>query len=259
MEEIPVKSEDKQTPDQDFTNIHLRLLDLSDINDYMVWVTDDKVNQFCSWGRNTSKEVAMKHIADFIIPHPWYRAICIDDRPIGEISVTPTGGPYRNKAAIGYVLGSKYWGKGIATRAVKKVAAEIFVEWPHLVRLEGFVDVDNIASQKVLEKAGFQKGGVLRKFYIQKGRARDVVAFSVLSPIFFEEAGYNEGMSEKKMKSIYGGYGRKSTKESGSHNKKKFFKSIEGENRKRAKGLFWLVLLGSCLALGVLRSRYTLR
>ncbi|KAI8566283.1 hypothetical protein RHMOL_Rhmol02G0028200 [Rhododendron molle] len=141
----------------------------------------------------------MKHIVDFIIPHPWHRAICIDDRPIGEISVTPTGGPYRNKAEIGYVLGSKYWGKGIATRAVKKVAAEIFVEWPHLVRLEGFVDVDNIASQKVLEKAGFQKKeGVLRKFYIQKGRVRDVVVFSVLSPGFFEEARYNEGMSEKK-------------------------------------------------------------
>ncbi|KAG5560174.1 hypothetical protein RHGRI_003455 [Rhododendron griersonianum] len=49
MEEIPVKSEDKQTHDQDFPNIHLRLLDLSDIDDYMVGVTDDKVNQFCSW------------------------------------------------------------------------------------------------------------------------------------------------------------------------------------------------------------------
>ncbi|KAF7149935.1 hypothetical protein RHSIM_Rhsim02G0026600 [Rhododendron simsii] len=261
MEEIPVKSEDEQTPDQDFTNIHLRLLDLSDIDDYMVWVMDDKVNQFCSWDHNTSKKAAMKHIVDFIIPHPWFRAICIDDRPIGEISVTPTGGPYyrpyRNKAAIGYVLGSKYWGKGIATRAVKKVAAEIFVEWPHLVRLEGFVDVDNIASQKVLEKAGFQKEGVLREFYIQKGRVRDVVAFSVLSPVFFEffeRAGYNERMSEKNYKSVYGGYGRKSTKESGSRNKK-----VEGENRMRAKGLFWFVLLGSCLALGVLRSRYTLQ
>ncbi|KAF7116438.1 hypothetical protein RHSIM_RhsimUnG0028600 [Rhododendron simsii] len=181
MEEILIKSEDKQTHDQDFTNIHLRLLDLSDIDDYMVWATDDKTNQFSSWDPNTSKEAAMNYIADFIIPHPWFRAICIDDRPIGSISVTPNRGSGSCRGEIGYVLGSKYWGNGIATRAVKMAAAEIFFEWPHLERLEGLVDVDNIGSQKVLEKAGFQREGVLRKYFIQKGRARDMVAFSLLS------------------------------------------------------------------------------
>ncbi|XP_058204025.1 uncharacterized protein LOC131318210 [Rhododendron vialii] len=181
MEELLIKSEDKQTNDQDFTNIHLRLLDLSDIDDYMVWATDDKANQFSSWDPNTSKEVAMNYIADFIIPHPWFRAICIDDRPIGSISVTPNRGSDSRRGEIGYVLGSKYWGKGIATRAVKMAAAEIFFEWPHLERLEGLVDVGNIGSQKVLEKAGFQREGVLRKYVIQKGRARDAVVFSLLS------------------------------------------------------------------------------
>lgn len=181
MEEIPIKSEDKQTHDQDFSNINLRPLDLSDIDDYMVWAADDKVTQFCSWESHTSKEVAMKYMVDFIIPHPWFRAICIDDRPIGAISVTRKGGSGSCRGEIGYVLGSKYWGKGIAARAVKMVAAEIFFDWPNLERLEGLVDVDNIGSQKVLEKAGFQREGVFRKYFIQKGRARDAVVFSLLS------------------------------------------------------------------------------
>ncbi|KAI8566281.1 hypothetical protein RHMOL_Rhmol02G0028000 [Rhododendron molle] len=160
MEEIPIKSEDKQTHDQDFPNITLRLLDVSDIDDYMVWATDHKANRFCSWDPHESKEVALNRMVNVIIPHPWYRAICIDNRPIGAISVTPKQGSDSCRGEIGYVLGSKYWGKGIATRAVKMVAAEIFTEWPHLVRLEGIVDVDNIGSQKVLEKAGFQREGV---------------------------------------------------------------------------------------------------
>ena len=82
-----------------------------------------------------------------------------------------------------YVLASKYWvwGKGIATQAVKLVASTIFVEWPHLERLEALVDVANIGSQKVLEKVGFSKEGVLRKYCLLKGKPRDMVMFSLLS------------------------------------------------------------------------------
>lgn len=78
-------------------------------------------------------------------------------------------------------MGSKYWGKGIAARAVKLVANIIFKEWKHLERLEAYVDVDNAGSMRVMEKAGFQREGVLRKYFILKGRTRDMVIFSLLS------------------------------------------------------------------------------
>ncbi|KAL3507938.1 hypothetical protein ACH5RR_033320 [Cinchona calisaya] len=82
---------------------------------------------------------------------------------------------------IGYVLASGYWGKGIATKAVKLVASTIIVECPHLERLEALVDVENIGSQKVSEKVGFSRDGVLRKYWILKGKPRDMVMFSLLS------------------------------------------------------------------------------
>lgn len=84
------------------------------------------------------------------------------------------------RGEIGYVLGRKYWGKGIATEAVRLVAAEIFKEKPEMERLEALVDVDNVGSQKVLEKVGFVREGVMRKFMYLKGNVRDMVMFSLL-------------------------------------------------------------------------------
>ncbi|GAV89946.1 Acetyltransf_3 domain-containing protein [Cephalotus follicularis] len=164
-----------------FSHISLRPLELSDVDDFMVWAADDRVTRFCSWGPYTNKEDAINHIKNIVVPHPWFRAICVNGRPIGAISVTSNSGDDKCRGEVGYVLGYKYWGKGVATRAVKLVADTIFDEWPHLERLEAVVDVDNIGSQKVLEKVGFLRDGVLRKYFIQKGRTRDIVMFSLLS------------------------------------------------------------------------------
>ncbi|KAL3507890.1 hypothetical protein ACH5RR_033272 [Cinchona calisaya] len=167
--------------EDDYSDIRLRLLDLTDVDDFMEWFTDEKVSQFCSWDCFKSKEDAMNYVADVAVPHPWYRAICLKDKPIGSISVTPFRGNEKCRGEIGYVLASKYWGKGIATKAVKLVASTIFVEWPHLERLEALVDVENVGSQKVLEKVGFSREGVMRKYCLLKGKPRDMVMFSLLS------------------------------------------------------------------------------
>ena len=61
-------------------------------------------------------------------------------------------------AEIGYGLEPEYWGKGYATEAV--IAA---VDWalkqPGVKRIEGETEPGNIASQRVLEKAGFIPAG----------------------------------------------------------------------------------------------------
>ncbi|KAK6780889.1 hypothetical protein RDI58_023073 [Solanum bulbocastanum] len=162
--------------------ISLRLLDLTDVDDFMECYADDNVSMFYSCDPFESKEDAMQYIADFIIAHPWTRAICLNGKVIGSVCVTPLDQEwFMCRAEIGYELTSKYWGKGIATKVVKMVASTIFVEWPHLARLEGVVDVENLASQRVLEKAGFTKEGIMRKYYLFDGEPRDMVMFSLLS------------------------------------------------------------------------------
>ena len=68
----------------------------------------------------------------------------------------------------------------MATRAVRAEAEAVFAAWPWLLRLEAVADVENPASQRVLEKAGFVREGTLRKYIVLKGRPRDMVMFSLL-------------------------------------------------------------------------------
>lgn len=168
----------------DLTQISLRPLDLSDIDDFMVWATDEKVTTFCSWEPYTSKDDGINYIKNTASKFLWCRAISLNNRAIGSISISSCPGRDNcgaNSAELGYVLGSKYWGKGIATQVVKQVAEIAFVDLPHLERLEALVDVENVGSQRVLEKAGFQREGVLRKYLVLKGKSRDMVMFSFLS------------------------------------------------------------------------------
>jgi len=67
------------------------------------------------------------------------------------------------------------------TKAVKLAVKSVFEEMKGLERVEALVDVENKGSLKVLEKVGFLKEGVLRKYIVLKGRTRDMVMFSFLS------------------------------------------------------------------------------
>lgn len=85
------------------------------------------------------------------------------------------------RETISYALGSKYWGRGITTLAVKRAVSSAFEEFPDLERTEGIVDVNNKASQRVLEKAGFLKEGVLRKYLCINEETIDFAMSSLLS------------------------------------------------------------------------------
>ncbi|KAJ8470179.1 hypothetical protein OPV22_024522 [Ensete ventricosum] len=102
-------------------------------------------------------------------------------RPIGAVSVELGAGCDRCKGELGYVLAAAHWGRGYATAAVKMAVRSVFQEVEGLERVEALVDVDNKGSQRVLEKAGFVREGVLRKSMVLKGRTRDMVMFSFIS------------------------------------------------------------------------------
>ena len=63
---------------------------------------------------------------------------------------------------IGYRVNPEYWNMGITTEALKEVVRFIF-ENTEIDRLNGRVDVRNVASNKVMEKCGFIKEGTVRQ------------------------------------------------------------------------------------------------
>ncbi|KAL6005162.1 hypothetical protein ACLOJK_005724 [Asimina triloba] len=163
------------------TQISLRPFELSDVDDFMAWASDEKAARFCHWEPYKSKEDLLNYMQKSVLPHPWFRAICLENRPIGMILVYPGTDSDRCRGELGFLLGSKHWGRGIATQAVKTVLDTIFVDLPHLERLQALTSVDNPASQRVLEKAGFLREGILRKYCLLKGKATDTVVYSFLS------------------------------------------------------------------------------
>ncbi|KAK3145821.1 hypothetical protein QOZ80_3BG0257990 [Eleusine coracana subsp. coracana] len=163
--------------------VTLRPFELSDVDAMMVWASDPVVTAPCRWDPYESTDPLLAYLRDTVLPHPWFRAICLagdgeDSHPVGAISVTPTGDP--NRAELGYVLARAHWGKGVATAAVKRTVATVFGEVQGLERVEALVDVANPASQRVLEKAGFTREAVLRKYGFVKGHVKDMVMFSFI-------------------------------------------------------------------------------
>jgi RimJ/RimL family protein N-acetyltransferase len=81
---------------------------------------------------------------------------------------------------VGYWCVPEERGRGVMTRALRLLCRYGFEELD-LGRLELTTDPDNLASQRVATKAGFQREGVLRSQLLHPdGRRRDSVMFSLL-------------------------------------------------------------------------------
>jgi RimJ/RimL family protein N-acetyltransferase len=84
-----------------------------------------------------------------------------------------------HRGEVGYWLAPEGRGRGLATRAVRLVAPWAIGELG-LGRLALHTDIDNEGSQRVAERAGFTREGVLRAFEERKGERYDMVIFSLL-------------------------------------------------------------------------------
>src|SRR5437763_1666850 len=93
----------------------------------------------------------------------------------------PRSAPRRQplSAEIGYWLIERARGRGLGSRAVALVARWAVTE-AGLARVEALVEPENIASQRVLEKAGFRREGHLRSYLVFERRRADAYIYSLL-------------------------------------------------------------------------------
>ncbi|KAF3774584.1 putative N-acetyltransferase [Nymphaea thermarum] len=155
--------------------ITLRPFELTDLSDVMAGVADDRVAQRCWWAAFQSGEDALSFLKSSLTAHPWARAICLSGRPIGQMTFLQGSDIERCRGEIGYALAYEHWGKGIATEALKMAVSAIFCEFPEIQRIDAVVIDWNVGSQRVLEKVGFVKEGLLRKYCVKNGETVDIV------------------------------------------------------------------------------------
>lgn len=84
----------------------------------------------------------------------------------------------RSTVELGYWLLPRARGRGIASRAVRALAEHAFAQ--DLRRVQAVVRLENGASERVLEHAGFTREGVLRSYLPYAGEWRDATLFSLL-------------------------------------------------------------------------------
>jgi RimJ/RimL family protein N-acetyltransferase len=82
-------------------------------------------------------------------------------------------------AVIGYCFNKTYWGKGYATEAVRALL-EFGFNRLTLHRISANCDPSNVASNRVLMKAGMKLEGRLRENLRVKGRWRDTMVYGIL-------------------------------------------------------------------------------
>ena len=75
---------------------------------------------------------------------------------VGEIGITPNEDVFRLSAEMGYFIGAPFWGKGIATEAIKLMTKYIFSNF-NIIRIEAGVFEFHKASMRVLEKEAVSK------------------------------------------------------------------------------------------------------
>lgn len=97
------------------------------------------------------------------------------NRFIGTFGILHDNG----KVQFGYALGSNYWGQGYATE-VCTTMMELLRKIDGVYRVNTLVDVDNVASSKVLLKAGLVEEARLSKwmrFVNQGNEPRDCILY----------------------------------------------------------------------------------
>jgi len=98
---------------------------------------------------------------------------------VGNIGLQKGTDVYSKSAEIGYFLAEPFWNKGIITQAVN-LATDYGFKTLDIIRIYSGVFEFNHSSQRVMEKCGYKREGLLKKAVIKDGKFYDEIRFAKL-------------------------------------------------------------------------------
>lgn len=165
--------------------LRLRRPTLADAEAMYGWASDPEVTAYVGWPRHRERSDTLAFLRAAMREFDeggmiTYLAERLDDgRVIGS-----TGYVRDHGLQIGYVLARVWWRQGYATELAR---AMVELAWarPDIHRVWALTDVENVGSARVLEKAGMQREGVLRRFGVHPNLGstpRDCVVYAKVRP-----------------------------------------------------------------------------
>ena len=106
-------------------------------------------------------------------------AITVGGKAVGGIGFHRGTDVHRLTATIGYWLGEAYWGRGIATEALRAMTEHTLANFD-FARIEAHVFEWNVASARVLEKAGYTREARMRKRVTKEGKTVDCFLYALV-------------------------------------------------------------------------------
>jgi len=109
---------------------------------------------------------------------PHVMAITINDELVGGIGIHPQDDVQCKNAELGYWLAEPFWNMGIISNAIPQMIEYGFKTFD-IDRIFARPFGTNLASQKVLEKAGFKLEARLSKTLFKNGQYQDELIYAI--------------------------------------------------------------------------------
>jgi len=144
------------------------------------YAQDPAVTRFLSWAPHRLLAETESYIAD-CIASPTSRTFTLlgrRDRQLRGAFAVRRVAP--GHVGFGYVLSQRSWGQGLMTEALTEVASWAMKQ-KGIWRIGDVCDVENTASARVMEKAGFEREGLLKRWIVHPNLAdvpRDCWSFA---------------------------------------------------------------------------------
>jgi RimJ/RimL family protein N-acetyltransferase len=157
-------------------NLNLRIVEKEDLPLVAEWFNDPNFSgRFDPIDSQQSRTEIEKKYGNLSSEEKWFIIEKKDGTKIGFIGHFPD----RSNLEIGYALIPSERRKGYGTEAVLVMVDYLFLS-KNIVRIQAGTNIENKASQKILEKAGFQKEGINRKILFVRGKWTDFYNYSIL-------------------------------------------------------------------------------
>jgi RimJ/RimL family protein N-acetyltransferase len=131
------------------------------------WAQDPEVTRTMTWRPHENLDVTRSSLRRMIdaweeeTRFPYVIVEQSSNQAAGMVELRVEG----HKAELGYVLARKHWNKGYMTEAARALLDWAFQQ-PQIYRVYATTSVANIGSQRVMEKLGMTREGLLRRYII---------------------------------------------------------------------------------------------
>ena len=134
---------------------------------FHAYAQDLDVTRYLLWRPHASVETTRRFIAECMAgwgatgTFPYVITRKEDDELLGMIELRTAD----HRASFGYAIGKQHWGHGYVPEALTRLV-ELALAVPAIYRIDAMCDAANTASARALEKAGFVREGLLKRYMV---------------------------------------------------------------------------------------------